>query len=45
MNAVRRARRHTLPIAAQRDDAAARHQDHRRQLFTSLLTRLDQDAS
>jgi site-specific recombinase XerD len=32
-------------LIAQRDAAAARHQDHREQLFTSLLTRLDQDAS
>ena len=32
-------------LAAQRDDAAAKHQDHREQLFTSLLARLDQDAS
>lgn len=32
-------------LAAQRDDATARHQDHREQLFTSLLARLDQDAS
>ena len=32
-------------LAAQRDDAIARHQDHREQLFTSLLARLDQDAS
>ena len=32
-------------LAAQRDDATAKHQDHREQLFTSLLTRLDQDAS
>jgi hypothetical protein len=32
-------------LAAQRDDAAARHQEHREQLFASLLTRLDQDAS
>ena len=31
--------------AAQRDDAIAKHQDHREQLFTSLLARLDQDAS
>jgi site-specific recombinase XerD len=32
-------------LAAQRDDAIARHQDHRGQLFSSLLARLDQDAS
>ena len=32
-------------LAAQRDDATARYQDHREQLFTSLLARLDQDAS
>jgi site-specific recombinase XerD len=32
-------------LAAQRDDAAAKHQDHREQLFTTLLARLDQDAS
>jgi hypothetical protein len=32
-------------LAAQRDDALAKHQDHRGQLFTSLLARLDQDAS
>jgi site-specific recombinase XerD len=32
-------------LAAQRDDAIAKHQDHRGQLFTSLLARLDQDAS
>jgi hypothetical protein len=32
-------------LAAQRDDAIARHQDHRGQLFSSLLTRLGQDAS
>ncbi len=32
-------------LAAQRDDAAARHQDHREQLFASLLARIDQDAS
>jgi hypothetical protein len=32
-------------LTAQRDDAAARHQDHRKQLFTSLLARIDQDAS
>ena len=32
-------------LAAQRDDALARRQDHRGQLFTSLLARLDQDAS
>jgi hypothetical protein len=28
------------PCKAQRDDAIARHQDHREQLFASLLTRL-----
>jgi site-specific recombinase XerD len=32
-------------LAAQHDDAIAKHQDHRGQLFTSLLARLDQDAS
>jgi site-specific recombinase XerD len=32
-------------LQAQHDDAAARHQDHREQLFASLLARLDQDAS
>jgi hypothetical protein len=32
-------------LTAQRGDAITRHQDHRGQLFTSLLTRLDQDAS
>jgi hypothetical protein len=32
-------------LAAQRDDAAAKHQDHCGQLFASLLARLDQDAS
>jgi hypothetical protein len=32
-------------LAAQRDDALARRQDHREQLFSSLLARLDQDAS
>jgi site-specific recombinase XerD len=32
-------------LQAQHDDAVARHQDHREQLFTSLLTRIDQDAS
>jgi site-specific recombinase XerD len=32
-------------LAAQHDDAAAKHQDHRGQLFASLLSRLDQDAS
>jgi hypothetical protein len=32
-------------LTAQRDDATAKHQDHRGQLFTSLLARLDQDAS
>ena len=31
--------------AAQHDDAVAKHQDHRGQLFASLLARLDQDAS
>jgi site-specific recombinase XerD len=30
---------------AQHDDATTKHQDHRGQLFASLLTRLDQDAS
>jgi hypothetical protein len=32
-------------IAAQHHDAIAKHQDHRGQLFASLLARLDQDAS
>jgi site-specific recombinase XerD len=32
-------------LAAQHDDALAKHQDHRGQLFASLLARLDQDAS
>ena len=32
-------------LQAQHDDAIAKHQDHRGQLFASLLTRLDQDAS
>jgi site-specific recombinase XerD len=32
-------------LQAQHDDAVARHQDHRGQLFSSLLARLDQDAS
>ena len=32
-------------LTAQRDDATAKHQDHRGQLFASLLARLDQDAS
>jgi len=32
-------------LAAQHDDAIARHQDQRRQLFASLLTRADKDAS
>ena len=32
-------------LAAQHDDAIAKHQDHRRQLFSSLLARVDQDAS
>ena len=32
-------------LAAQRDDALARRQDHCGKLFTSLLARLDQDAS
>ena len=32
-------------LAAQRDDATAKHQDHRGQLFASLLARLGQDAS
>jgi hypothetical protein len=32
-------------LQAQHDDAIARHQDHRGQLFASLLARLDQDAS
>jgi site-specific recombinase XerD len=32
-------------LQAQHDDAAAEHQDHRGQLFASLLARIDQDAS
>ena len=32
-------------LQAQHDHAVARHQDHREQLFASLLTRIDQDAS
>ena len=32
-------------LQAQHDDATAKHQDHRGQLFASLLARLDQDAS
>jgi site-specific recombinase XerD len=32
-------------LAAQRDDAITKHQDHRGQLFASLLARIDQDAS
>jgi site-specific recombinase XerD len=32
-------------LQAQHDDAVARHQDHRGQLFASLLARLGQDAS
>jgi site-specific recombinase XerD len=32
-------------LQAQHDHAIARHQDHRGQLFASLLARLDQDAS
>ena len=32
-------------LQAQHDDAAARSQEHRQQLFASLLNRLDQDAS
>jgi site-specific recombinase XerD len=32
-------------LQAQRDDATAKHQDHRGQLFASLLARLNQDAS
>ncbi|HEY2306862.1 MAG TPA: tyrosine-type recombinase/integrase [Streptosporangiaceae bacterium] len=32
-------------LQAQHDDAIARHQDHRGQLFASLLARVDQDAS
>ena len=32
-------------LQAQHDDAVTRHQDHRGQLFASLLARLDQDAS
>ena len=33
------------PSQAQHDDAITKHQDHRGQLFASLLARLDQDAS
>ncbi len=32
-------------LQAQHDDATAKHQDHRGQLFASLLARLNQDAS
>jgi hypothetical protein len=32
-------------LQAQHDDAITRHQDHRGQLFASLLARIDQDAS
>jgi site-specific recombinase XerD len=32
-------------LQAQHDDAITKHQDHREQLFASLLTRIDQDAS
>ena len=32
-------------LQAQHDDAIGRHQDHRGQLFASLLARVDQDAS
>ena len=32
-------------LQAQHDDAIAEDQDHRGQLFTSLLARIDQDAS
>jgi hypothetical protein len=32
-------------LQAQHDDAITKHHDHRGQLFASLLTRLDQDAS
>ena len=32
-------------LQAEHDDAVTRHQDHRRQLFASLLARIDQDAS
>jgi hypothetical protein len=32
-------------LQAQHDDAVVRHQDHRGQLFASLLAQLDQDAS
>jgi site-specific recombinase XerD len=32
-------------LQAQHDDATAKHQDHRGQLFASLLARADQDAS
>ena len=32
-------------LQAQHDDAITKHQDHRGQLFTSLLAQIDQDAS
>jgi site-specific recombinase XerD len=32
-------------LQAQHDDAITKHQDHREQLFASLLARIDQDAS
>ena len=32
-------------LQAQHDDATTKHQNHRRQLFATLLTRIDQDAS
>jgi hypothetical protein len=32
-------------LQAQHDDAITRHQDHRGQLFATLLARVDQDAS
>ena len=32
-------------LQAQHDDAITKHQDHRGQLFATLLTRVDQDAS
>ena len=32
-------------LTAQHDDAVAKHQDHRGQLFASLLARINQDAS
>ena|SRR5215469_6660206 len=32
-------------LTAQRDDAITKHQNHREQLFASLLARINQDAS